>query len=83
MMTVEQFTKTPEGLESELVVVNDTASELTADLSWQAGDDEGATELTVDGRDRWTGGPIDLPAEAEVRLELSAADYTVENRYVR
>jgi hypothetical protein len=80
---LQAFLGTPEGLESELVVVNDTASELTADLSWQAGDDEGATELTVDGRDRWTGGPIDLPAEAEVRLELSAADYTVENRYVR
>ena len=80
---LQAFLASPEADESELVVVNDTTRGLTAELAWQAGEADGSLELTVDDRGRWTGGPIEIPAEAEeVRLELSTEDYTVENRYV-
>lgn len=81
---VQAFLATPGATESELVVVNDTDQRLTGELSWRAGDDGGSIDLTVADRDRWSGGPIELPAGAEeVTLELSADDYTVENRYAR
>ena len=81
---VQAFLASPGATESELVVINDTAGGLSAELAWQAGDRDGSFELTVDDRGRWTGGPIDIPEGApEVRLELSTDEYTVENRYVR
>ncbi|MXR52248.1 hydrolase [Halovenus sp. WSH3] len=79
---VQAFLDTPGDHESELTVVNDTPKGLSATLRWEAGSADGTLDLTVGESGRWTGGPIDIPAEAEqVRLELALDDRRVRNVY--
>jgi beta-mannosidase len=67
--------------ESEVVVVNDGPTSLSATLSWEAGDETDETELTVDAADRWSG-TITVPDSAgTLWLGLAVGEKTVEYSY--
>lgn len=79
---IQAFLDTPSGEESQITVINDTSRGLSATLRWVVDDQAGTLDLTVGESGRWTGGPIDIPADtAEVRLELAVGDRTVTNSY--
>jgi hypothetical protein len=79
---IQAFLNAPGATESEITVVNDTTRGRSGTIRWEAGDRNGTLDLTVGENGRWTGGPIEIPAEAErVRLELVAGDRTVTNSY--
>lgn len=65
----------------EVVVRNDGPKPLSATLSWDAGEEGGSEEITVDGVGRWRG-EIQIPPGTEsVTLSLAASGGTVENSY--
>ncbi|MFT4946955.1 MAG: beta-mannosidase, partial [Natronomonas sp.] len=81
---VRAFLDTPAAAESAITVVNDTSQERSATLRWVAGGEDGTLDLTVSEGGQWTGGPVDVPADAEeVRLELTLGERTVTNTYDR
>jgi len=79
---VQAFLAEPGAGRSPVVVVNDRPEALSTTLSWEAGDRRGELSPTVDGRGRWSGGPIPSGAERVV-LRLHVGDRTVENVYDR
>ena len=65
----------------ELVVRNDGPKPLSATVSWEAGDEGGEQEITVDGTGRWRD-TITIPGSAAaVTLTLAASGGAVENSY--
>ncbi len=81
---VQAFLADPGAGRSPVVVVNDRRGSLSTTLAWKAGGQRGELSPTVDGRGRWTGGPISVPSGAErVVLRLQVGDRTVENVYDR
>lgn len=79
---IQAFLSEPEARESKVIVINDTPQGLSADLKWVAGENSGTIEVTVGETGRWTGGPIEIPADAEnVSLKLSVGDRIVTNTY--
>lgn len=79
---IQAFLDTPGEPESEITVVNDTPQGFSATLRWEAGEADGTLDLTVGESGRWTGGPVELPSEAdEARLEIVLEDRRVTNTY--
>ncbi len=65
----------------ELVVRNDGPKPLSATVSWEAGEERGERDVTVDATGLWRD-EVEIPADADVvTLQLSASGGTVENRY--
>lgn len=57
--------------EGDVVVLNDRQRPLSSELTYAAGDEEGTLDMTINAQGRWSGGPISLPADAEVvRLSI-------------
>jgi hypothetical protein len=78
---VQAFLADTDGGETEAVVCNDGPQPLSVTLGWEADDDKGEQELTVDAAGRWSG-TVDLPTGAEsVTLTVTARGGTVENTY--
>lgn len=79
---VQAFLVDPSVGDCTVLVVNDTPRRVTATLRWDAGDAGGTIDVTVEGMDRWSGGPLSLPAAAEtVSLELVGESVHAENAY--
>ncbi|MEF8812314.1 MAG: hydrolase [Halovenus sp.] len=79
---VQAFLTDPGADRSAVVLVNDRPSALSTTLAWEAGEQRGEFSPTVEGRNRWTGGPIPSGAERVV-LRLRIDGRTVENVYDR
>jgi hypothetical protein len=68
--------------ETDLVVVNDTPRNITAELVWAAGDAGDRLDATVGKAGRAVVDTVELPESAElVTLELTVADATVQSKY--
>jgi beta-mannosidase len=78
---IQAFLVDPTPGESEVVVINDLPSSFDLTLSWEAGDESGEFTPTVDGGDRWRGGPVPVPDGRAVELTLAVGDHRIENRY--
>ena len=79
---VQAFLTDPTPGDTPVVVVNDTPQTVTATLRWQAGDAGATVDVTVEGRNRWSGGPLAIPSSADaVSLELVGDALHVENSY--
>jgi hypothetical protein len=78
---VQVFLADPSPGESEVVVVNDRPRSLSTTVEWSAGEESGDLDVTVQSTDRWTGGPISLPADTTVELALTVNGQRVENEY--
>jgi beta-mannosidase len=79
---VQAFLVDPSTGTNRVVVVNDTTRSVSATLRWRAGDAGDSLNVAVDGRGTWSGGPVEIPADAEtVTLELVGDDLRVENAY--
>ncbi len=79
---IQAFLAEPSPGDSEVVVRNDGPDALTIFIDWEAGDDAGTLDATVDANGRWTGGPVPIPDDADsVDLALRVGDARVENTY--
>lgn len=79
---LQVFLADPTPGDSSVVVVNDTRRTVTGTLRWQAGEAGDTIDVTVDGHDVWSGGPLSIPTDAEtVSLELVGDSLHVENSY--
>lgn len=78
---IRAFLVDPSPGESDVVVLNDLPTSFPVTLAWAAGEESGEFETTVDGGGRWRGGPVSIPAETTVVLELHVGDHTVETSY--
>lgn len=78
----QAFLEDPTGDTSQVVVVNDRPQGMTATLNWEAGEEDGAMDLTLTAQGVLTGEPIPLPDDAEdLTLRLETDRFTVENTY--
>jgi beta-mannosidase len=65
-----------------ITLCNDTATEYTGELAWNAGERGGATEVTVGPWERVEGGTVAVPdTAAELSLEFRIEEGTVRNAY--
>jgi hypothetical protein len=72
----------PSGGDVATTVLNDTGEAVSGRVTWRAGDESGADQVSVDPHARSTGPTVAVPGDADaVELELSLPDRTVENRY--
>ena len=79
---VQAFLPDPSPGSSTVLVVNGTGRQVTTTLRWQAGNSGDTLDVTVDGGQHWTGGPISVPTTAEtVTLELVDEDRHTGNTY--
>jgi beta-mannosidase len=78
---VQVFLADPSPGESKVVVVNDRPRSLSTMVEWAAGEESGELDVTVQSTDRWTGGPITVPADGTVELSLTVNGQQVENEY--
>lgn len=83
LQPLQAFLADPAAGESEVVVINDLPKSFDVTLSWTAGDDDGEFEPTVDGGDRWRGGPIPLRGDRTVELALQVGEHRIQNEYDR
>lgn len=66
---------------SDVVVLNDLPKAFEVRLEWETDDESGEFEATVDGGDRWRGGPVSVPADDTISLTLHVGTHRVENSY--
>jgi len=79
---IQAFLTAPETGDSEIVIINETPRGRTVTVDWQAGEQTGTIELTVGAQGQATGGPIEIPADAEiVELTVGNEEWTITNRY--
>jgi beta-mannosidase len=79
---VQAFLADPSPGDSTVVVINDTARPVRPTVRWRAGDAGDTLDVDIERRDRWSGGPISIPAAAEtVELELVGENLHAENAY--
>ena len=79
---VQAFLGDPSPGNSSVLVVNDTGQTVRGTLRWRAGDAGDSLDVSVDGGDSWSGGPISIPATAEtVDLELAGEQRHATNVY--
>jgi hypothetical protein len=79
---VQAFLADPAASESAVVVVNDLPQELSATLSWEAGERTGEEEFTISPNSQWETDPISVDAD-QIRLTVSVGSETIENVYDR
>jgi hypothetical protein len=79
---VQAFLADPDASESAVVVVNDLPQELSATLSWDAGERTGEEEFTISPNSQWETDPISVDAD-QIRLTVSVGSETIENVYDR
>ena len=79
---IQAFLPDPSPGDNDLVVRNDGPNDLSVSVTWRAGEASGTVEATVGATDRWSGGPVTVPADAEtVALTLAVGEAEIENRY--
>ncbi|ELZ22502.1 glycoside hydrolase family 2 sugar binding protein [Halosimplex carlsbadense 2-9-1] len=68
--------------ECDVVVANDAPETISGTVTWEAGDESGEVEATVDAGDRAVVDTIDVPGSASsVELSVRVGDASVENVY--
>jgi hypothetical protein len=78
---IQVFLGDRSGGETAAIVLNDGPAALSATLRWEAGDDGGETDVSVDAAGRWEG-TLALPADPDaVTLTLETEAGSVSNHY--
>ncbi len=81
---IQAFLADPWKGATEIVVVNDTPRGRSVTVDWQAGEQSGTIELTVDPQGAATCGPIDVPPGADrVELDIDYDQGSATNVYER
>lgn len=79
---VQAFLTDPSAGPSDVAVVNDGQTAVSATVNWTAGEDGGTLDVDVPTRGVRTAGTVDVPSGAEaVDLETAVGDRTVKHRY--